>query len=74
MKGSMSTDLGTITVSSDVIAKYAGTVAVECFGIVGMAAVNMKDGIYRLLRKKRILHMVFRLLFQKIIVLRSIFM
>ena len=45
MKGSMSTDLGTITVSSDVIAKYAGTVAVECFGIVGMAAVNMKDGI-----------------------------
>ena len=47
MKGSMSTDLGTITVSSDVIANYAGTVAVECFGIVGMAAVNMKDGIYR---------------------------
>ena len=40
MKGSMSTDLGTITVSSDVIAKYAGTVAVECFGIVGMAAVK----------------------------------
>ena len=26
MKGSMSTDLGTITVSSDVIAKYAGLV------------------------------------------------
>ena len=45
MKGSMSTDLGTITVSSDVIAKYAGTVAVECFGIVGMAAVNIKYGI-----------------------------
>ena len=50
MKGSMSTDLGTITVSSDVIAKYAGTVAVECFGIVGMAGVNMKVGIYRLLK------------------------
>ena len=54
MKGSMSTDLGTITVSSDVIAKYAGTVAVECFGIVGMAAVNMKDGIYRLLKKENL--------------------
>ena len=56
MKGSMSTDLGTITVSSDVIAKYAGTVAVECFGIAGMAAVNMKDGIYRLLKKENLTH------------------
>jgi uncharacterized alkaline shock family protein YloU len=33
MKGSMSTDLGIITVSPDVIAKYAGSVAIECFGI-----------------------------------------
>ena len=38
MKGSMSTDLGIITVNPEVIAKYAGSVAVECFGIVGMAA------------------------------------
>ena len=45
MKGSMSTDLGIITVNPEVIAKYAGSVAVECFGIVGMAAVNMKDGL-----------------------------
>ena len=30
----------------------AGTVAVECFGIVGMAAVNMKDGLVHLLRKE----------------------
>ena len=44
MKGCMSTDLGIITIDPEVIAKYAGTVAVECFGIVGMAAVNMKDG------------------------------
>ena len=43
MKGSMSTDLGFITVDLDVIAKYAGSVAVECFGIVGMAMVNVKD-------------------------------
>ena len=47
MKGSMSTDLGIITVNPEVIAKYAGSVAVECFGIVGMAAVNMKDGLVR---------------------------
>ena len=42
MKGCMSTDLGIITIDPEVIAKYAGTVAVECFGIVGMAAVNVK--------------------------------
>ena len=34
----------------DVIATYAGSVAVECFGIVGMAAVNMKDGLVKLLK------------------------
>ena len=50
MKGSMSTDLGIITVSPEVIAKYAGSVAVECFGIVGMAAVSMKDGLVKLLK------------------------
>lgn len=51
MKGTMSTDLGVISVDQDVIAKYAGTVAVECFGIVGMAAVSVKDGLVRLLKK-----------------------
>lgn len=56
MKGSRSTDLGIITISPDVIAKYAGTVAVECFGIVGMAAVNMKDGLVRLLKKDSLTH------------------
>ena len=52
MKGFMSTDLGIITIDPEVIAKYAGTVAVECFGIVGMAAVNMKDGLVHLLKKE----------------------
>lgn len=56
MKGSVSTDLGIITVNPEVIAKYAGTVAVECFGIVGMAAVNMKDGLVRLLKKDSLTH------------------
>ena len=52
MKGSMSTDLGIITIDPDVLAKYAGSVAVECFGIVGMAAVSMKDGLVKLLKKE----------------------
>ena len=45
MKGTMNTQLGRIVIDTDVIATYAGSVAVECFGIVGMAAVNMKDGL-----------------------------
>ena len=52
MKGSMSTDLGIITIDPEVIATYAGSVAVECFGIVGMAAVSMKDGLVKLLKKE----------------------
>lgn len=56
MKGSMSTDLGIITINPEVIAKYAGSVAVECFGIVGMAAVSVKDGMARLLKKESLTH------------------
>ncbi|MBO4981234.1 MAG: Asp23/Gls24 family envelope stress response protein [Lachnospiraceae bacterium] len=52
MKGSsMNTHLGSIVIDNEVIAQYAGSVAVECFGIVGMAGVNMKDGLVRLLKK-----------------------
>ena len=47
MKGQMETKLGKIMIDSDVIATYAGSVAVECFGIVGMADVKMKDGLVR---------------------------
>lgn len=56
MKGCMTTDLGIITIDPEVIAKYAGTVAVECFGIVGMAAVSMKDGLVKLLKRESLTH------------------
>ena len=56
MKGSMTTDLGVITIDPEVVAKYAGTVAVECAGIVGMAAVSMKDGLVKLLKKESLTH------------------
>ena len=56
MKGRMNTGLGEVTINTDVIATYAGSVAVECFGIVGMAAVNMKDGLVRLLKKDSLKH------------------
>lgn len=50
MRGRMSTQLGEVTIDLSVIAKYAGTIAVECFGIVGMAYVSMKDGLVKLLK------------------------
>lgn len=55
MKGSsMNTHMGSIVIDNEVIAQYAGSVAVECFGIVGMAGISMKDGIVRLLKKESI--------------------
>jgi len=56
MKGRMDTELGSILIDKDVIATYAGSVAVECFGIVGMAAVNVKDGFVKLLKKESLKH------------------
>ena len=50
----MNTHLGNIVIDNEVIAQYAGSVAVECFGIVGMAGVNVKDGLVRLLKKDSI--------------------
>ncbi|MCI5937613.1 MAG: Asp23/Gls24 family envelope stress response protein [Eubacterium sp.] len=54
MKGQMDTENGTIVVDEEVLAKYAGSAAVECFGVVGMASVNMKDDLARLLKKDSI--------------------
>ena len=55
MKGSsMNTHIGKITIDKEVVSKYAGSVAVECFGIIGMAGVNVKDGLVKLLKKDSI--------------------
>jgi uncharacterized alkaline shock family protein YloU len=51
MKGRINSELGEVVINPDVIATYAGSVAVECFGIVGMAIFNVKDGLVRLLKK-----------------------
>ena len=56
MKGQVDTQYGKVLINTDVIAIYAGSVAVECFGIVGMAAVNVKDGLVRLLKRDYLNH------------------
>ena len=54
MKAKITNELGDILIDENVIAKYAGTTAVECFGIVGMAAVSMTDGLVKLLKNESI--------------------
>ena len=43
------TDLGLITIDKEVVARIAGLAAVSCYGVVGMAAKSVKDGIVHLL-------------------------
>lgn len=50
MKIEVETNNGDVIIESEVIAQFAGLSAIECFGIVGMATVNMKDGLVKLLR------------------------
>ena len=47
---SMDTHMGNISIDQEVVAQYAGTVAMECFGVVGMAGMSVKDGLVRLLK------------------------
>ena len=56
MKGIYNTDNGNVIIENEVIAKYAGSAAVECFGVVGMASYNVKDGLVKLLKKDNIAH------------------
>ena len=46
------TENGSIHVSTNVYTDIAGTAATNCFGVKGMAARSVKDGVYRLLRKE----------------------
>jgi len=47
-----SNENGTVNVSTGVYTDIAGTAASNCFGVKGMAARSVKDGVYHLLRKE----------------------
>lgn len=47
---SMDTHMGSIGIENDVIAQYVGAVSMECFGVVGMAGINVRDGLVKLLK------------------------
>lgn len=50
MAGIFQNEYGSITVSGSVISAIAGGVATKCYGVVGMAFKNTKDGIVNLLK------------------------
>ena len=45
-------DNGNVIISTNVYTDIAGTAAANCFGVKGMAARSVKDGLYHLLRKE----------------------
>lgn len=42
-------ELGEVAISQQVVSKIAGAVATKCYGVVGMASRNKKDGLVSLL-------------------------
>jgi len=45
---------GTVTIANDVLADMAGFVALECYGIVGMASPSLRDGVAQLLSRDKL--------------------
>ena len=45
---------GSVNVSTSVYVDIAGTAASNCFGVKGMAALSLKDGVFHLLRKESV--------------------
>ena len=43
---------GSVNVSANVYTDIVGTAVSNCFGVKGMAARSLKDGVYHLLRKE----------------------
>ena len=46
------TENGAVNISTAVYTDIAGTAASNCFGVKGMTARSVKDGVYHLLRKE----------------------
>ena len=45
-------EYGIIKIQDEVIARIAGLTAMECYGVVGMGAKSVKDGIVHLLKRE----------------------
>ena len=47
-------DHGSVNISTSVYTEIVGTAAANCFGVKGMAARSLTDGVYHLLRKESV--------------------
>lgn len=45
---------GSVNVSTNVYTDIVGTAVINCFGVKGMAARSVTDGVYHLLRKESV--------------------
>ena len=54
MPAKIKNEFGTITIENEVIARVAGLAAMDCAGIVGMAARGVKDGIVQILKRENL--------------------
>ena len=45
---------GSVNISTGVYTDFVGTAATNCFGVKGMAARSVKDGLFHLLRKESV--------------------
>ena len=45
---------GAVCIEAGVYTEIVGTAATNCFGVKGMAARSVKDGVYHLLRKESV--------------------
>ena len=54
MKEYINSDNGKVSIDESVVAQVAGLTALDCFGIVGMGIVSVKDGIVKQLRRDNV--------------------
>ena len=47
-------DHGSVNISTSVYTEIVGTAAANCFGVKGMAARSLTDGVYHVLRKESV--------------------
>lgn len=54
MKASITNQIGNVYYSEEVLANIAGISTMECYGVVGMASKNAKDGLWELLKSENL--------------------
>jgi uncharacterized alkaline shock family protein YloU len=54
MGNAIDNELGRIDISEEVVADLAGSVAIECYGLVGMSPRKLTDGMAGLLKRENL--------------------